>query len=202
MADNNSQEAVRLIAEAEVLAAAGSIQEAAEKFLAAHQAAPENGEHALSAGSFFIKQGQSEQAYAIFQDAAFYQPNNPRIFSLMGLALINLGRGDEAQICLQRALDLDPQDENTRLLLVGLQQEQDSGETLARAAETLGMILNYSEQPEVFEEVLRRMDSSLLALVRANAVTAREDGQLEMADSLDELAKNIENLIVQRILEG
>lgn len=202
MPNNSDQEAARLMDEAEVLAAAGSIQEAAEKFAAAHRAAPENIENAISAGSFFIKQGQAEKAYAIFQGAAFFQPNNPRIFSLMGLALINLGRGDEAQICMQRALDLDPQDENTRLLLVGLQQEQDSGENLARAAETLTMILNYSEQPEVIDEVLKRMDSSLLALVRANAATAREDGQVEMADSLDELAKNIENIIVQRILES
>jgi tetratricopeptide (TPR) repeat protein len=198
----NAQDASRLIEEAEAMAEAGSFEEAAEKFSAACLAVPDNIDFAITAGSFFIKQGQTEKAHAIFQEAAFYHPENSKIFSLMGLALINLGRGDEAQICMQRALDLNPQDENTRLLLVGLQQEQNSGENLARAAETLTMILNYSEQPEIIDEVLKRMDSSLLALVRANAATAREDGQLEMADSLDELAGNIENIIVQRILEG
>lgn len=202
MPEKNSQDASRLVEEAEVLAEAGSHKEALEKFSAAHSAAPENVEIAIKAGSFYIKQGMPEAAYTIFQDAAFYQPQNSRVFSLMGLALINLGRNDEAQICLQRALNINPQDENSRLLLTGLQEELGSEEGMKRASETLTMILNYSDQPEMLDEILKRIDSNLLALVKANAATARDEGQVEIADGLDELAGNIENIIVQRIMEG
>lgn len=188
--------------EAEALAKAGSVDEAVEKFLSAHSAEPENVDLAIKAGSYFIEVGQPERAYLIFQDAAFYQPQNSRIFGLMGLALINLGRKDEAQVCLQYAITLDPQDESSQLLLTGIREEQNSGEGIAKAAETLNMILTYADNPEMMDEIMKRVDSNLLALVKANAATAREDGQQEMADGLNELAGNIENIIVQRILGG
>jgi tetratricopeptide (TPR) repeat protein len=190
-----------LLKEADDLAEAGLIDQAIEKYLAAHEAEPENVVCAIKVGAFLLEHGDSENAYTIFQDAAFYQPENPKIFSLMGLAMISLGRTDEAEICLQRAIDLDPQDHNSEMLLEGLKEQQASGEGIARAVETLTMILNYADQPEKIDEILKRMDSNLLAVVRANAMTARSEGQIEMADGLDELAKNIEEIIVRRILE-
>ncbi len=185
---------------ADALVAAGSFEQAIEKYESALNADPENIKNALKIGGFLINCQQTEKAYLILQKSAFYEPGNNKIFGMMGLALINLGRTDEAEICLQRAVELNPKDKNSRLLLTGLKEKQASGEGLARAAETLTMILSYSDQPEKMEEILKRVDSNLLAVVRANAVTARQDGQNEMAGSLDELAKNLENLIIQRIL--
>jgi tetratricopeptide (TPR) repeat protein len=197
---NPAASALDLIKEGDALAEAESFGQAKMKYMAAIKAAPENAANALKVGSFLLERGEVEKALKIFESAAFYEPQNGKIFSLMGLALINLGRIDEAEVALRRAVDLDPDDQNSSILLSGLKEQHESGQALYKAVETLMMILNFSDQPRQLKEILKRVDSSLVALVKANGFTAREEGQNDLADGLDELAQNLENIIASRIL--
>jgi tetratricopeptide (TPR) repeat protein len=189
------------IQQADALAEKGLFELAGEKYEAGIHAFPEDASLAVKYGNFLLGQGDDLKAYAVYQKAAFYEPENGKVFSLMGLVLIHLGRLDEAEVCLQKAIELNPEDQNSVMLLSGLKEEKGSWDGVLRAVETLMMILNFADQPQQLKEILKRVDSNLLALVKANAFTAREDQSLQLADNLDELAHNIENIIAERILE-
>ncbi|MHC1782814.1 MAG: tetratricopeptide repeat protein [Anaerolineaceae bacterium] len=189
-----------LMKDADALAEKRSLDEAMAAYNAAMKAAPENAAYAMKVGCFLLERGEIEKALKIFQSAAFFEPQNGKIFSLMGLTLINLGRIDEAEVALRRAVELNPNDQNSSILLSGLKEQHESGQTLFKAVETLMMILNFSDQPRQLNEILKRVDSNLVALVKANGFTAREEDQIDLADGLDELALNLENIIARRIL--
>jgi Flp pilus assembly protein TadD len=190
-----------LMKEADTLAENGSFDQAMDKYEAAVKSAPDNAVNAMTFGSFLLERGEFEKAYQVYQKAAFYEPHNAFAFSLMGLVLIHLGRKDEAEVSLRRAIELNPRDQNSQMLLSGLREEKESWDGVLRAVETLMMILNYADQPQQLKEILTRVDSNLLALVKANALTARNEANIELADNLDELAQNFENIIARRILE-
>ena len=60
----------------------------------------------------------------------------------------------------------------------------------------------FENQPSQLEKILGRLDTDLLALVRANADTARKDGELDLAAGFDKLAAYIDSILAIRILVG
>ncbi|MBN1536755.1 MAG: glycosyltransferase [Anaerolineales bacterium] len=66
-----------------------------------------------------------------------------------------------------------------------------------RAIETLQLLLNSDDLTEALEQHKDRLDNELLKLVLENAETAREDGDLELAEGLSDLADYIDSLVNQ-----
>lgn len=190
-----------LIHEADELAEKGLFDQAKEKYENAIKVSPENSSYGIKYGNFLLERGENLKAYKVYENVAFHEPRNATAFSLMGLVLIHLGRIDEAEVSLQKAVELNPSDRNSLMLLSGLREEKGSWDGILKAVETLIMILNFVDQPQQLKEILKRVDSNLLALVKVNAFSAREDQNLRLANQLDELVLNLENIIARRILD-
>ena len=149
-----------------------------------------------------LKLGDLEGTYKEYQKAIELDPNFALAYSLMGTILIHMERNDEAETCLKKAIALNPDDKNSQVLLTGMKNSQESWERIAKAAETLRMILTYETAPAQFEKILGRLDTDLLALVKANADTAKKDGDGKLGEALENLARFIDSIIAIRILVG
>lgn len=66
---------------------------------------------------------------------------------------------------------------------------------LEAASETLALLLEAEDLPQALEEHADRLDEDLYALVRLNADTARADGQLELAEGLEDLAEYVKGVL-------
>ncbi|MGC4049566.1 MAG: tetratricopeptide repeat protein [Paludibaculum sp.] len=66
-------------------------------------------------GQFLVRQGRAEEAVAVLKPAQ--QPASYEASHELGLALSQTGQLDEALVALQRAVQLNPRQSTTRLLL-------------------------------------------------------------------------------------
>ncbi len=153
-------------------------------------------------GNVLLKSGALDAAMAQFKRAIDVDPQFALGYSLLGILFIHLDRYEEAETALQTAIKINPKDKNSRILLSGLKTKTSpvSWERIVEAVETLRMILTFENQPLQLEKILGRLDTDLLALVRANAETARRDGEVDLADGFDKLAAYIDSILAIRIL--
>lgn len=67
-----------------------------------------------------------------------------------------------------------------------------------QAADTLQMLLNAADLPKALNQHADKLDNALLELVYSNARLARSDGDLALAEGLDDLAEYINKVISSR----
>jgi tetratricopeptide (TPR) repeat protein len=89
----------------------------------------------MNLGHRYLAQGRVEEALALFLEALQKQ-RNPGTLCSVAEALLRLGRKDEARKYVEEAIEIDPTDAPTQLLLARIQfamGEDDAAEALVRA---------------------------------------------------------------------
>ncbi|MFO0696718.1 MAG: DUF3857 domain-containing protein [Polyangiales bacterium] len=81
--------------------------------------------------------GRADDALAALAEAKALAPHDPESLVAEGRLLLRLGRNDEARLSLRAALDLRPQDADTRELLEQIAPSVRADEAYAASAETL-----------------------------------------------------------------
>jgi hypothetical protein len=79
--------------------------------------------------------------------------------------------------------------------IVEVEKTEESKKPNGRAVETLQLLLDSDDLVEALSKYQDRLDDDLLKLVQENAVTARLDGNLELAEGLSDLAEYISSLV-------
>jgi GT2 family glycosyltransferase len=67
-----------------------------------------------------------------------------------------------------------------------------------KAAETLQLLLEADDLDDALQRHAKRLDADVLTLVRANAAAARQEGQVELAEGLENLAAYIEQALASQ----
>ncbi len=99
---------------------------------------PSNFDGALNLGNKYLEEKQYEKAIESFREASLADPNSARPVNGMGLALLNLGRTDEAKNAFERAVFLQPSLNQARNNLARiLQQEGELSAALNHFAKVL-----------------------------------------------------------------
>ena len=57
-----------------------------------------------------IQRGDFEKALGFFDQALLLKPDDPDLWNHKGIVLRSLGRYDEASVCYNKSLELDPRD--------------------------------------------------------------------------------------------
>ncbi len=83
---------------------------------------------AFNDGVRALRERDNARAVASFQRVVELAPNNPRAWGNLGVALAFLGKYDEAEAALQKALDIDPTYEPARLNLAHLRNAREQGD--------------------------------------------------------------------------
>ncbi len=60
-----------------------------------------------------LEDGRYNDALYSFEQAILLTQNDPDLWNLKGIALRSLGRYDEAIVCFNKSLEIDPRDKNT-----------------------------------------------------------------------------------------
>ena len=61
-------------------------------------------------GKILLEDCKFEEALGFFEQALLLNQNNPELWNYKGVALRSMGRYDEALVCFNKALELDPRD--------------------------------------------------------------------------------------------
>ena len=60
-----------------------------------------------------LEDGRYNDALYSFEQAILLTQNDPDLWNLKGIALRSLGRYNEAIVCFNKSLEIDPRDKNT-----------------------------------------------------------------------------------------
>ena len=122
----------------------GRLDEARRYFRSALEAAPDSVPIGLAWATFESKQSRLADAEAIFRGLLEHHPTDPSLHQNLAIVLLQAGKEQNASLCLQRAIGLDPNYVRARLTYGKLLQRQ--GEAAQARAQ--------------FEEVIRRAPNS------------------------------------------
>jgi len=64
-------------------------------------------------GKSQLDEGRFDEALSSFEQAILLDQNNPDLWNLKGAALRSLGRYNEAIVCFNKSLEIDPRDKNS-----------------------------------------------------------------------------------------
>ncbi|MBI3764695.1 MAG: tetratricopeptide repeat protein [Chloroflexi bacterium] len=184
------------------LVAAGQLAEAEQRLRRALQLAPDDSVARLHLGQIKVLRQQWAEARELLQSVLADHPNDVSALALLGEACRAQGDIEQARRCYERALSLNVSLHEVAQRLLSLPSSRPldapppegtirpSGRaTTSRAAQTLQLLLDADDLAAALEQHADRLDANFLDLVRLNAVTARADGDAELAAGLDVLAE-------------
>jgi Flp pilus assembly protein TadD len=61
-------------------------------------------------GKLFLEDGKFNDALSFFEQALLLNQNDPDLWNYKGTALRSLGRYEEAMMCFNKSLEIDPRD--------------------------------------------------------------------------------------------
>ena len=67
----------------------------------------------IQLGKQQLDNGNYDDALDIFEQALSFDPTNPDLWNLKGIALRSLGRYDEAADCYNKSLEIEPRDRSS-----------------------------------------------------------------------------------------
>ncbi len=63
-------------------------------------------------GKLFLEDGKFNDALSFFEQALLLNQNDPDLWNYKGTALRSLGRYEEAMMCFNKSLEIDPRDKH------------------------------------------------------------------------------------------
>jgi len=63
-------------------------------------------------GKLFLEDGKFNDALSFFEQALLLNQNDPDLWNYKGIALRSMGRYEEAMICFNKSLEIDPRDKH------------------------------------------------------------------------------------------
>ncbi len=67
----------------------------------------------ITLGKSQIEKGHFHDALSSFEQAILLDQKNPDLWNFKGIALRSLGRYNEAIVCFNKSLEIDPRDKNS-----------------------------------------------------------------------------------------
>jgi len=61
-------------------------------------------------GNSLLEESKFEEALAFFEQALLLNQNDPNLWNNKGVALRSMGRYEEAMVCFNKSLEIDPRD--------------------------------------------------------------------------------------------
>jgi len=61
-------------------------------------------------GKLFLEDGKFNDALSFFEQALLLNQNDPDLWNYKGIALRSMGRYEEAMMCFNKSLEIDPRD--------------------------------------------------------------------------------------------
>jgi protein O-GlcNAc transferase len=149
------------------------------QLLRGKQAAPEAGT-LRKRGNALLSEGKPEQAAELYRQAIEITPNDPGVLVSHGFALVELRRFNEARPLLERAVSLDPSQEDAYFLLAMVErQSSNSNKAIAHLRAALALRADFTAC---------RLDLSRLLFERGDPEGARrvaDDGLTVEPHSVD-----------------
>jgi len=63
-------------------------------------------------GKLFLEDGKFNDALSFFEQALLLNQNDPDLWNYKGIALRSMGRYEEAMMCFNKSLEIDPRDKH------------------------------------------------------------------------------------------
>jgi len=63
-------------------------------------------------GKLFLEDGKFNDALSFFEQALLLNQNDPDLWNYKGIALRSMGRYEEAMVCFNKSLEIDPRDKH------------------------------------------------------------------------------------------
>lgn len=114
----------------EALERKGDLEAALDAYKKAIDANPELADAYIGIGIVFDLQGKTGQAIAYFQKAISLQPNNDNFHHVLGEALFKIERFVESELALEKALQINPQSEDSIEILAKIKYNYNPYEAL------------------------------------------------------------------------
>lgn len=109
-----------LIRTATMSESAGNLAAAAENLEKAREMAPQDPIVLVSCARFYLRQGDSERAMGLYQEARVAGPDRAIVWNDLGLCHVERGEWPQAQAALQRAVALQPREPRYRTNLANV----------------------------------------------------------------------------------
>ncbi len=66
----------------------------------------------VAKGKLFLDDGKFNDALSFFEQALLLNQNDPDLWNYKGIALRSMGRYEEAMVCFNKSLEIDPRDKH------------------------------------------------------------------------------------------
>lgn len=168
---------------------AGELDEAARRYRAVLEVAPEEPNALTNLGTVALQQGRLAEGVALIEASLKIRPNQSNAINNRGNALIGLGRMAEALAAFDRAVELDPDNaeahSNRGVALIDLGRAEEAVAAYRKAVEL---------RPD-FLDALNGLGIALEALGRSDEALAVYDRSLQIAPQSWELHYNRGNAL-------